>query len=111
MNRKRFRRISLAVILLPVAMGPSILLWCACAQSSTTAPTSGQGKTRSRAADGAEMVYVPAGEFLMGSTDADRKAATDEKPQHTVYLDAFWIDRTEVTNAQYVQFLNVLGRH
>jgi len=47
------------------------------------------------------MVYVPAGNFLMGSTDADNNAAGDEKPQHTVHLDAFWIDRTEVTNAQY----------
>ena len=47
------------------------------------------------------MVYVPAGEFLMGSTDDDPEAEDNEKPQHTVYLDAFWIDKTEVTNAQY----------
>jgi formylglycine-generating enzyme required for sulfatase activity len=51
------------------------------------------------------MVLVPAGGFLMGSS------GSDEKPQHTVYLDAFWIDRTEVTNAQYVQFLNAVGGH
>jgi serine/threonine-protein kinase len=43
------------------------------------------------------MVYVPAGEFEMGGEgDASR-----EQPVHTVALDAFWIDRTEVTNAQY----------
>jgi formylglycine-generating enzyme required for sulfatase activity/predicted Ser/Thr protein kinase len=59
------------------------------------------GDTQTRAKDGMIMVYVPAGEFLMGSTDADSSAADDEKPQHTVTLDAFWIDRTEVTNAQY----------
>jgi formylglycine-generating enzyme required for sulfatase activity len=57
-----------------------------------------------------EMIYVPAGDFLMGSTAAD-KAVDDEQPQHTAYLDAFWIDRTEVTNAQYVQFLNILGEY
>jgi formylglycine-generating enzyme required for sulfatase activity len=57
------------------------------------------------------MMLVPAGEFLMGGTDADPKAAADEKPAHTVHLDAFWIDRTEVTNARYVQFLNALGEH
>jgi formylglycine-generating enzyme required for sulfatase activity len=32
-------------------------------------------------------------------------------PRHTVYLDGFWIDRIEVTNARYVQFLNTLGSH
>jgi len=59
------------------------------------------GDTWTRPADGMVMVYVPAGEFLMGSSDADGQARDDEKPQHTVYLDAYWIDRTEVTNAQY----------
>jgi formylglycine-generating enzyme required for sulfatase activity len=49
------------------------------------------------------MVFVPAGEFLMGSADADGDAIRDEKPQHTVYLDAYWIDRTEVANAQYAR--------
>ncbi len=47
------------------------------------------------------MVYVPEGEFLMGSADSDPDAGSDEKPQHTVYLDAFWIDKTEVTNAAF----------
>jgi formylglycine-generating enzyme required for sulfatase activity len=47
------------------------------------------------------MLLVPAGEFIMGSSDSDPDAADDEKPQHTVYLDAFYIDETEVTNAQY----------
>jgi formylglycine-generating enzyme required for sulfatase activity/predicted Ser/Thr protein kinase len=71
--------------------------------TTTTIPTSTPqaGATETRSEDGMEMVYVPAGEFLMGSTDANSQAGEDEKPQHTVYLDAFWIDRTEVTNAQY----------
>ena len=43
------------------------------------------------------MVYVPEGEFRMGRDDG----LDYEKPEHTVYLDAFWIDQTEVTNAQY----------
>ncbi|MCK4473565.1 MAG: SUMF1/EgtB/PvdO family nonheme iron enzyme [Anaerolineae bacterium] len=59
------------------------------------------GETWTRPADGMVMVYVPAGEFLMGATDADSEAGEDEKPPHRVYLDGFWIDRTEVTNAQY----------
>jgi formylglycine-generating enzyme required for sulfatase activity len=52
--------------------------------------------------DGMALVFVPAGEFLMGSSRAeDPETLEEELPQHTVYLDAFWIDQTEVTNAQY----------
>ena len=51
--------------------------------------------------DGMTMVYVPAGDFLMGS--AEGEGNDDERPQHLVYLDAFWIDKTEVTNAMYEQ--------
>jgi formylglycine-generating enzyme required for sulfatase activity len=93
----------------PVAVCLSIILLTACAPAPTATPTINPGATRTRPTDGAEMVYVPAGEFLMGSTVADAKAAGDEKPQHTVYLDAYWLDRTEVTNARYVQFMNALG--
>lgn len=54
---------------------------------------------------GEEMVLIPAGEFQMGSNDGH----PNEKPVHTVYLDAFYIDRYEVTNAQYAEFLNSEG--
>jgi eukaryotic-like serine/threonine-protein kinase len=49
----------------------------------------------------APMVHVPAGDFLMGSRSGDPQADRDEMPQHTVYLDAFSIDKYEVTNALY----------
>jgi formylglycine-generating enzyme required for sulfatase activity len=66
------------------------------------APISAElGQTWTRPADAAEMVFVPAGEFLMGSADSDTLARDDEKPQHTVYVEAFWVDKYEVTNAQY----------
>lgn len=51
------------------------------------------------------MVYVPAGEFTMGSDDGE----SDEQPVHTVYLDAYWIDQTEVTNAQFARFVTATG--
>jgi len=53
--------------------------------------------------DGAEMVLVPAGTFKMGSTTDDKEAYQNEMPLHDVYLDAFWIDRMEVTNRMYAQ--------
>ena len=77
------------------------------------------GDTRIRPADGVTMVYVPGGTFQMGSTEAEVDAALSscrqvysycnrsfyglESPQHTVTLNGFWIDQTEVTNAQYRQ--------
>lgn len=54
------------------------------------------------------MVLVPAGSFLMGSDPRkDRAAGPQEQPQHQVYLDAFMIDRFEVSNVEYLRF--VLG--
>lgn len=46
------------------------------------------------------MVLIPAGEFEMGRADG----ASDEKPVHTVYVDAFYMDIHEVTNAEYKKF-------
>ena len=53
------------------------------------------------------MVLIPAGDFLMGSNDG----SSDEKPVHTVYLDAFYMDKYEVTNAKYAKFLNEYGKN
>lgn len=46
---------------------------------------------------GVEMVLIPSGNFVMGSD----KGYLDEKPPHTVYLDAYYIDKYEVTNGLY----------
>lgn len=53
------------------------------------------------------MVLIPAGDFEMGSND--KEAKDDEKPVHTVYLDAFYIDKYEVTVGQYKQFVRRTG--
>ncbi len=55
----------------------------------------------------AEMVLIPAGEFQMGTDYL--KADAQNKPQHTVYLDAFKIDKFEVTNAEYARFVAATG--
>ncbi len=66
--------------------------------------------------DGMTMVLVPAGNFTMGSNagdllticnqfynDCSQNWFTAEEPVHTVYLDAYWIDQTEVTNDMYAK--------
>jgi formylglycine-generating enzyme required for sulfatase activity len=55
--------------------------------------------------DGAPMVLVPAGEFSMGSNDG----SDDEKPVHRVSLDAYYLDKYEVTVGQYAKFLEAAG--
>lgn len=49
------------------------------------------------------MVLIPAGEFDMGSNDAE--AGNNEQPVRRVYVDAFYMDETEVTNLQFKEFL------
>jgi sulfatase modifying factor 1 len=51
------------------------------------------------------MVLIPAGEFLMGTDSGD-----DSSPRHRIYLDAFYLDRHEVTNARYHEFCRETGR-
>jgi len=89
---------------------------------TTTAPTItpalGIGATQVNPIDGMRMVYVPAGEFLMGITESDSIMLAAElggefsidmnwlssmQPQHRVYLDAYWMYQTEVTNGMYAQ--------
>ena len=83
-------------------------------------PSHTLGDTRTRSSDGMVMVYVPGGTFLMGSSEAGTGEAISlcerypdgygkckpdafdaESPQHSVTLDGFSIDSTEVNNAQY----------
>ena len=90
-----------------------------------TKPSLGTGSKKTSDKDGMVMVYVPEGNFQMGTTDEQypkvlqmcvKTGATqadcetwlkkEEKPAHTVWLDAYWIDRTDVSNAQFQGFVN-----
>lgn len=53
------------------------------------------------------MVWIPGGEFTMGSDNKDSKK--DEKPPHRVKVDGFWMDETLVTNRQFKEFVDATG--
>jgi len=77
--------------------------------------------TRIRSADGMVMVYVPAGDFQMGQDGVwswmgsisdgtlGLQGLTDQRPQHAVYLDGFWIDQTQVTVSMFRSFVQATG--
>lgn len=67
------------------------------------------GDAEVRPVDNTLTVYVPEGSFLMGSEENNPLARSDEIPRHLVTLDGFWIDKTEITNAQFAVFLNENG--
>ena len=80
-------------------------------------------KTRTNKRDGAKMVLVPTGRFLMGSTSAEvdpqftetrlpvawKTHTEDESPRHARSIDAFYMYRYEVTNSQYHKFTSATG--
>jgi len=61
------------------------------------------------------MVWIPGGEFSMGANDppdldeVGMKATLDARPIHRVFVDGFFMDRTDVTNAQFASFVNATG--
>jgi iron(II)-dependent oxidoreductase len=79
------------------------ILWCVCAVMPMAAQTAAPQ----------EMASIPAGKFWMGrvyaydlySVDVVARDRYDDVPANHVYLDAFYIDKYEVTNADYAKFL------
>lgn len=63
------------------------------------------GETMRSSIDGMELAYIPAGKFEMGSESGD----FDQAPVHTVQLNGYWMDRTEITNEMFARFLNSAG--
>jgi len=51
------------------------------------------------------MVFIPAGAFIQGTS----RGGFNEKPERTVWLDDYWIDRFEVTNVEYMKFVDAMG--
>ncbi|HAB19296.1 MAG TPA: SUMF1/EgtB/PvdO family nonheme iron enzyme [Verrucomicrobiota bacterium] len=122
------------VLVLVLAAGVSAAWWAvlnhsrsvplASAPTAPTSPSTGVGsafrptvenpaKPPGPGPDG--MVWIPGGEFTMGSDSAnDSMCGTpgltrDALPIHRVWVDGFWMDKTEVTNAQWEKFANATG--
>ncbi len=77
-------------------VGVSLLVGCSAEAERTTPSPAPTG-----------MVWIPGGEFAMGSDEPD--AAPDERPVHRVRVTGFWLDATEVTNAQFGAFVAATG--
>jgi len=80
----------------------AMVLWlCVAGCGKQTAPPPSE-----QANQPASVVLVPAGEFTMGS----QESYPTERPPRKVYLDAFYVDKYEVTNAEYQAFVKATGR-
>jgi formylglycine-generating enzyme len=61
------------------------------------------------------MAWIPGGEFSMGAQEAPlegevgMQATTDSRPIHRVYVDGFYMDKTDVTNSQFAAFVKATG--
>ena len=83
-----------------------LLLLCSCAALPSAAQSTPEG-----------MAEIPAGKFWMGRTqtlwrdaiDVVPRAKMDNRPANHIYLDSFYIDKYEVTNADYARFLEAKG--
>jgi len=100
------KKIALILIgLIILAIGYSVII----PKTNTIFEPDSSIATKIREKDGMAMIYVPGGEFTMGATFwksivfANWKLFLfpDQRPQHKVYLDGYWIDETEVI-ASYV---------
>jgi formylglycine-generating enzyme len=59
--------------------------------------------------DGAPMILIPEGIFPMGVPKGARDGGMDERPNHDVFVDTFYIDKYELTNGRYLQFVTETG--
>ena len=100
MNKREFQKVDTASMLASVFL---MVVIADCALAKSDQPKEIVGK------DTAPMVLVPEGVFPMGVPDSARDGGIDERPNHEVFLDTFYIDKYEVTNGRYLQFVTETG--
>ncbi|WP_420315843.1 formylglycine-generating enzyme family protein [Ekhidna sp.] len=103
---KRLSKFTLAVL-------SFILLSCSGGEKKTTPEVEEKTESKTDVVQLKEgpsgMVWVPGGTYIMGALDSDDQARKDEYPAHEVTVDGFWMDVTEITNAQFEEFVNATG--
>ncbi len=82
--------------------------WAEPAGTETDLATGYPKKVR-RARDGGVMVLIPGGVFQMGAVPGDAEADESERPRHAVELTPYYLDATEITNAQFERFTQATG--
>ncbi len=99
-------------------LGSAVLATAAVESAPAANPAFGPTVVNAAAAPGPApegMVWIPGGEFSMGSDAADDYLCAlpgttrDAAPIYRVYVDGFWMDATEVTNAQFAAFVAATG--
>lgn len=93
---------SMTTKFLLLLLGVCVLSFCTPSKRETTAENdTSAGQSPSG------MVWIPGGEFMMGSTE--EQPAVNAQSVHVVKVDGFWMDETEVTNAQFKKFVEATG--
>ncbi len=103
-----------------IVLGSALVVWAATRawKSRATGPATTSrrpGGPAPQAFTPPGMAWVPGGEFSMGCKDpralphGGPDAMADARPIHRVHVDGFWMDRTEVTNAQFAAFVEATG--
>lgn len=110
--------IAVAAVVSCIRIDPRLNAHASAISDSTTSgaflPTV-QNKAPAPADSPTGMSWIPGGEFSMGCNDprtlpdGGREAMDDARPIHRVYVDGFWMDKTDVTNAQFEKFVKATG--
>lgn len=94
-------------------MPPSSAVTAAAPETSFAPTIEDSSPAREKAPEG--MVWVPGGQFSMGAQEArdmnevGMRATEDSRPIHRVYVHGFFMDRTDVTNAEFARFIKATG--
>jgi sulfatase modifying factor 1 len=110
----KMAKVSSTLFLIGALLGASFARASTVAQAERFGPTM-PNKEPPPAAAPSGMVWIPGGEFSMGAKDlpgmnmVGMQATKDSRPIHRVYVDGFFMEKTDVTNAQFAKFVNATG--